>query len=100
MWEIIPYENFGLNLDRSHLIWQMIDYERVIHEFAEKLIQVYAKDLHVDRDGLTTMACCHKARVGRSRVYLAMWTGQSFCGAQAVHILNSKTFYFSSTLSQ
>ena len=30
----------------------MIDYERVIHEFAEKLFHVHAKDLHVDRDGL------------------------------------------------
>ncbi len=34
MWEIIPDDNFGLNLDPSHLILQMIDYERVIREFA------------------------------------------------------------------
>ena len=52
MWEIIPDDNFGLNLDPSHLIWQMIDYERVIREFADKLFHVHAKDLHVDRDGL------------------------------------------------
>ena len=52
MWEIIPDANFGLNLDPSHLILQMIDYERVIHEFAEKLFHVHAKDLHIDRDGL------------------------------------------------
>ena len=52
MWEIIPDDHFGLNLDPSHLIWEMIDYERVIHEFAEKLFHVHAKDLHVDRDGL------------------------------------------------
>lgn len=52
MWEIIPEDNFGLNLDPSHLIWEMIDYERVIHEFADKLIHVHAKDLHIDRDGL------------------------------------------------
>lgn len=52
MWEIIPDENFGLSLDPSHLIWEMIDYERVIHEFAEKLLHAHAKDLHVDRDGL------------------------------------------------
>jgi len=51
MWEIIPDDNFGLNLDPSHLIWQMIDYERVIREFADKLFHVHAKDLHVDRDG-------------------------------------------------
>jgi len=32
MWEIIPDDNFGLNLDPSHLILQMINYERVIRE--------------------------------------------------------------------
>lgn len=52
MWEIIPDDNFGLNLDPSHLILQMIDYERVIREFSGKLFHVHAKDLHVDRDGL------------------------------------------------
>ena len=52
MWEIIPDENFGLNLDPSHLILQMIDYERVIREFSDKLFHVHAKDLHIDRDGL------------------------------------------------
>lgn len=52
MWEIIPGENFGLNLDPSHLIWQMIDYERVVGEFAERIFHVHAKDMHIDRDGL------------------------------------------------
>jgi len=52
MWEIIPDDNFGLILDPSHLILQMIDYERVIREFASKLFQVHAKDLHIDREGL------------------------------------------------
>ena len=52
MWEIIPEDNFGLNLDPSHLILQMIDYERVVREFASKIFHVHAKDLHIDRDGL------------------------------------------------
>jgi len=52
MWEIIPDDNFGLNLDPSHLILQMIDYERVIREFASKIFHVHAKDLHIDREGL------------------------------------------------
>jgi sugar phosphate isomerase/epimerase len=52
MWEIIPDDNFGLILDPSHLILQMIDYERVIREFGSKLFQVHAKDLHIDREGL------------------------------------------------
>jgi sugar phosphate isomerase/epimerase len=52
MWEIIPDDNFGLNLDPSHLILQMIDYERVIREFASKIFHVHAKDLHIDLEGL------------------------------------------------
>lgn len=52
MWEIIPDENFGLNFDPSHLIWQMIDYERAIGEFRDRIFHAHAKDLHIDRDGL------------------------------------------------
>ena len=52
MWEIIPDDNFGLNLDPSHLILQMIDYERIIREFSSKIFHVHAKDLHIDREGL------------------------------------------------
>jgi sugar phosphate isomerase/epimerase len=52
MWEIIPADNFGLNLDPSHLILQMIDYERVVREFGGKIFHVHAKDLQIDREGL------------------------------------------------
>jgi sugar phosphate isomerase/epimerase len=52
MWEIIPDRNFGLNLDPSHLIWQMIDYERVVSDFKDRIFHVHAKDLQIDREGL------------------------------------------------
>ena len=52
MWEIIPDDNFGLNLDPSHLILQMIDVERVVREFSGRIFHVHAKDLHIDREGL------------------------------------------------
>lgn len=52
MWEIIPDENFGLNLDPSHLVLQMIDYERVIRDFSSRIFHVHAKDLKIDREGL------------------------------------------------
>ncbi|PKO12474.1 MAG: AP endonuclease [Chloroflexi bacterium HGW-Chloroflexi-10] len=52
MWEIIPDENFGLNLDPSHLVLQMIDYERVVREFADRIFHVHAKDLHIDHEGI------------------------------------------------
>ena len=52
MFEIIPDDNFGLNFDPSHLVWQMIDYTRAVREFAPRIFHVHAKDMEVDRDGL------------------------------------------------
>ena len=52
MFEIIPDENFGLNFDPSHLVWQMIDYNRALRDFAPRIFHVHAKDMEVDRDGL------------------------------------------------
>ena len=52
MWEIIPDDNFGLNLDPSHLILQMINYERVVHEFKDRIFHVHAKDLSIDWEGV------------------------------------------------
>jgi sugar phosphate isomerase/epimerase len=52
MFEAIPSEAFGLNLDPSHLVWQMIDYERVVYDYADRIFHVHAKDMEVRRDGL------------------------------------------------
>jgi len=52
MFEIIPSSNFGLNLDPSHLVWQFIDYNRVVPEFKERIFHVHAKDLRIDREQL------------------------------------------------
>ena len=52
MFEAIPSPSFGLNFDPSHLVWQMIDYERAIYEFADRIFHVHAKDMEVNRDGL------------------------------------------------
>ncbi len=52
MFEAIPAENFGLNLDPSHLVWLMIDYERAVYEFADRIFHVHAKDLELRREGL------------------------------------------------
>jgi sugar phosphate isomerase/epimerase len=52
MFEAIPDENFGLNLDPSHLVWLMIDYERAVYDFADRIFHVHAKDLEVRREGL------------------------------------------------
>ena len=52
MFEAIPSESFGLNFDPSHLVWQLIDYERALREFGPRVFHVHAKDLEIDRDGL------------------------------------------------
>ena len=52
MFAAIPDANFGLNLDPSHLVWLMIDYERAVYDYADRIFHVHAKDLEVRRDGL------------------------------------------------
>ncbi|MBG1232351.1 sugar phosphate isomerase/epimerase family protein [Aestuariivirga litoralis] len=45
-------KDIGMNFDPSHLIWQMIDPVRFIHEFGERMVHVHAKDLMIDQDKL------------------------------------------------
>ncbi len=52
MFEIIPDDNFGLNLDPSHLIWQFIDEIRPIYEFKDRIFHVHAKDMEINREML------------------------------------------------
>ena len=52
MFKAIPSESFGLNLDPSHLVWQMIDYERVVYDYADRIFHVHAKDMEVRLGGL------------------------------------------------
>lgn len=52
MFDIIPDENFGLNLDPSHLVWLMIDYYQAVRDFKDRIFHVHAKDLEIDHEGL------------------------------------------------
>jgi sugar phosphate isomerase/epimerase len=52
MFSAIPADNFGLNIDPSHLVWLMIDYERAVYDYGDRIFHVHAKDLEVRRDGL------------------------------------------------
>jgi len=52
MFTAIPDENFGLNLDPSHLVWLQIDYERAVYDYADRIFHAHAKDLEVRREGL------------------------------------------------
>lgn len=45
MFEIIPSPFFGLNVDPSHFVWQMMDYTRPLYEFKQRLFHVHFKDI-------------------------------------------------------
>lgn len=52
MFEVIPSDNFGLNYDPSHFVWQMVDYIKPLYEFKDKIFHVHYKDIKVYRDKL------------------------------------------------
>ena len=52
MFEEIKSDNFGLNYDPSHLLWQRIDYIKPIYEFKDKLFHVHIKDAKVFQNKL------------------------------------------------
>jgi sugar phosphate isomerase/epimerase len=50
MFERIPSDSFGLNFDPSHLVFQDIDIERAMYEFAPRFVHVHAKDTRIDTE--------------------------------------------------
>jgi len=49
MFSDIPSENFGLNYDPSHLVWQQMDYLAAIRNYGSKFFHVHAKDVRLDK---------------------------------------------------
>jgi sugar phosphate isomerase/epimerase len=47
----LPQENFGLNLDPSHLYWLGIDYIQAAKDYASKIFHAHAKDTEILGDG-------------------------------------------------
>ncbi len=47
LFELVPDENFGLNFDPSHLLWQGIDYRLAVETFADRIFHTHAKDTEV-----------------------------------------------------
>ncbi len=48
MFADIPSENFGLNYDPSHMIWQQMDFLQPLRDFADRIFHVHAKDVRLD----------------------------------------------------
>jgi sugar phosphate isomerase/epimerase len=47
----LPHENFGLNLDPSHLYWLGIDYIQAAKDYASKIFHAHAKDTEILAEG-------------------------------------------------
>ncbi|MBT1166368.1 sugar phosphate isomerase/epimerase family protein [Bifidobacterium simiarum] len=45
VFEIIPNENFGIEFDPSHFVWQMMDYIQPIYEFKDRIFHIHFKDI-------------------------------------------------------
>jgi sugar phosphate isomerase/epimerase len=45
MFRLLPSDNFGINFDPSHFIWQQMDYIKPIYEFRDKIFHVHFKDI-------------------------------------------------------
>lgn len=52
VFEILPFDNLGINYDPSHFVWQMIDYIKPIYEFKERIFHVHFKDIKIYQDKL------------------------------------------------
>ncbi len=52
MFELIPSDNFGINYDPSHFIWQQMDYIKPLYEFKDRIFHVHCKDIKLYLDKL------------------------------------------------
>ncbi|MGT2802190.1 sugar phosphate isomerase/epimerase family protein [Streptococcus henryi] len=52
VFEVLPYDNLGINYDPSHFVWQHIDYIAPLYEFKDKIFHVHYKDIKVYQDKL------------------------------------------------
>lgn len=52
LFEVVPHENFGLNFDPSHLLWQQIDYIEAVDRFSRRIFHTHAKDTEIREDKL------------------------------------------------
>jgi len=52
IFDIVKSDNFGINYDPSHFIWQQIDYIKPLYEFKDKIFHVHYKDIKLYPDRL------------------------------------------------
>lgn len=52
VFDVLPYDNLGINYDPSHFVWQQIDYIRPLYEFQDRIFHVHFKDIKLLKDRL------------------------------------------------
>lgn len=52
LFDIIPDDNFGINFDPSHFVWQQMDYIKPIYEFKDRIFHIHFKDIKLNIDDL------------------------------------------------
>lgn len=55
VFELLPFDNLGLNFDPSHFVWQMLDYVQAVYDFKDKIFHIHFKDIKVYQDKLATV---------------------------------------------
>ena len=52
IFDAVPAENLGIELDTAHAVWLGQDLSRMVADYAERIFHVHLKDCHVDKDRL------------------------------------------------
>ena len=52
VFDVLPYDNLGINFDPSHFVWQQLDYIKAIYDFRDKMFHIHFKDIKLKKDKL------------------------------------------------
>ncbi len=72
MFKRVPSANFGLNLDPSHLMFQLIDFYALIPKYIDRIFHVHAKDAEVFDDRLKLYGIFDRV-LGRKHGEFGFW---------------------------
>ena len=72
MFDAVPSNAIGLELDPSHLVWQGIDYIKAIKDYGNRLYAFHAKDTEMRSDGRNRHGVIGK-QIGKESEWDAGW---------------------------
>ena len=83
MFARIPNENFGLNFDPSHLIWQKIDYTKALTDYYDRIFNIHVKEIFVETDNLSRYGIFGK-QIEREHPYDFGWYSPTLLGLGSI----------------